>query len=393
MRRNARNKQTKKRPNAKRTRVTAPLAVSARTRNQQPQWRANKNGTVTIKHREQFTEVYRPDATQDYANIFGLRINPANSAVFPWLAGISPSWESYTFESLQFEYVPSAPSTAPGTVVMGVDYDPTDLLPVNKRDLMQMEGSTSAGLWVPQTHRSTRANLTKRKELFTAAEGDGNRLNDVGNLVIGIFGTEDDYSFASTGDLWVSYEVRLHTPQPRDFPTSDLVLYAQWTAAAGDPATDFARNNLFASIAGGDLALTESLQGQAAYPTPAGLTFPQPGNYYVTIRMFAGPARNAGGNILSNEAGGVIITPVNVVGQASGVITAEERTKPITPGFNLGITGDAFFQHDIALTTSAPYTSFAYNAAAITAICGVLYCRVQRNAFLDTVSTTPLLPS
>lgn len=313
MRRNGKKQNNKKRNGRKR--VTAPLATSARTRTRQPEWRAHKNGSVTIRHREQFTEVYRPDATQDYANIFGHRVNPANSEVFPWLAGIAPSWENYLFNKLTFEYVPSAPSTAPGTVVLGVDYDPTDPLPVNKRDLMQMDGSVSAGLWVGQSHNSTKQNLSKRKELYTATSGPADRLNDVGTLTVGIFGTEDDTSFAATGDLWVDYEVRLITPQPRDFPTSDVILYGAWTSAAADPATDFARASMFEDIATGDIALTSSIQGEAAYPSPAGLTFPQPGNYSVTIRLFAGTDMTNGGLISTSEISGVDCSPVTIIGQ------------------------------------------------------------------------------
>lgn len=390
---NIKSKSKKTKGKARGRQVTAPLATSARTRNQKPVWRAHKNGTVTIQHREQFTEVYRPDTTQDYANIFGLRINPANPQVFPWLAGIAPSWENYTFEKLLFEYVPSAPSTAPGTVVLSVDYDPTDSLPVNKRDIMQMDGATSAGLWVSQTHRSTKANLSKRKELYTAPGGDADRLNDIGTLTVGIFGTEDDFSYAATGDLWVSYEIRLITPQPRNYPTSDTTFDGAWTSSAVDTDTSFARPYLFEDIAAGTLALTSTIVGEAAYPSPAGLTFPAPGNYIVTIRMFAGTTTYSGDFVDLVQSGSVIANPVDVVGQKSLTITDETKVRTQTPDLVTGVSGAGFLEHKLNIVVYSPYSSLTYSAAAITALCGVLYCRVQRNQFLDSVSATPLLPA
>lgn len=373
--------------------VNAPAAISARSRTQKPTWTSSPNGSIKIRHREQFSEVYRPSATADYATIFSERINPGNSSMFPWLAGIAPSWETYKFSSLRFEYVPSAPTTAPGTVVLTVDYDPTDATPEVKRDLLQMDGSTSAGLWVPQTHVSTRANLSKRKELYVTEAGPPDRLNDAGKLIVGIFGTEDDTSFAATGDLWVSYDIDLITPQPRANATSQQTFFGHWTTSAGSPASDFARHTVFADINGGALAATTETYGEAAFPSPAGLTFPEPGDYVLTIRMFAGESIQNGGTIASAEVSGFTTTPVTVIGQQSGVVLAEDKLIGLTPDYNASFAGAKFAIYEVSLKTYAPYTSFQISLASVVALCGVLYVRIERNSFLDEVRNTPLLPS
>lgn len=375
--------------------VAAPAATSYRGTSQRPTWTAKANGTVGIKHREQFAEVFRPNDLADYQQIFSHRINPGNSQIFPWLAGIAPSWETYQFNTLRFEYIPSAPSTAAGTVTISVDYDPEDSVPTTKQQLLQMDGSTTAGLWVKQTHSSTRGNLQKRKELFVATGGPADRLNDTGTAIFGIFGTDGDPTRASTGDLWVTYDVTLFTPQPRNPVNTELSYSGTFTMLAGDPATDFARAYVFEDMADGTIApTTVGEQGEAAFISPIGLTFPQPGDYAIELLLLAGPLGTDGSYVDGTEESGLcLFSPATILDTQPGIVNYQMPGMVNTPNFDYTVTGARYFRTEANVTTFSPYSAFTFTAAAIPTLCGVLYVRAWRNNFLNTIPPNTALPS
>lgn len=78
------------------------------------------NRTVTLSNRELVCAVRAINAStlQGYATI--------NAGNFPWLGVVASAFDCYKFTSLEFEYVPSTPTTTVGRCVFFVDYDPLD---------------------------------------------------------------------------------------------------------------------------------------------------------------------------------------------------------------------------------------------------------------------------
>jgi hypothetical protein len=143
-----------------------------------------------------------------------LPINVGKSATFPWLARIALNFEQYKFTRLKFSLKTQAPTTVPGSVILAIDYDPTDPDPVSKADMLQYEGATRAAPWNDCTVIAAPKNMSRLSKYYVSPSRPDNsadlRLQDVGNLFIATQG-QTDASVVS--ELWVEYDVDLITPQ------------------------------------------------------------------------------------------------------------------------------------------------------------------------------------
>jgi hypothetical protein len=143
-----------------------------------------------------------------------LPINVGKTSTFPWLARIALNFEQYKFTRLRFSLKTQAPTTVPGSVILAIDYDPTDPDPLSKADMLQYEGATRAAPWNDCTVIATPKNMARLPKYYVSPSEPQNtadlRLQDVGNLFIATQG-QSDASVVS--ELWVEYEVDLITPQ------------------------------------------------------------------------------------------------------------------------------------------------------------------------------------
>jgi hypothetical protein len=124
-------------------------------------------------------------------------------------------YESYVFHSLRFEYMPSVGTTVNGVVVLAVDYDALDPGPADKASLMQTHGAVRGSPWDYTVLQCDRPDLTKLPERYTrkavwAGNGDL-KTYDVGNLFVA---THGQAGTTTIGELYVTYDVELRTPQP-----------------------------------------------------------------------------------------------------------------------------------------------------------------------------------
>lgn len=191
--------------------MQAPVAMGQRSKILNPKTIYSKNGDCRIKHRE-----YLIDITSSTSfHLTQYAINPGIPSTFPWLCLIALRFESYKFNSLKFEFMTEAPTTTSGSVVLGIDYDPSDAAPTTKQQLMAYQSTVRSSAWAPCTHQSTVQNLSKRDTYFTRSNSvvTPTELNlyDVGNLFVA---TQSQSTGGITiGELWVEYDVTLMTPQ------------------------------------------------------------------------------------------------------------------------------------------------------------------------------------
>jgi len=174
---------------------------------------------VVISHRERFDTVTFVASENSVAFL----INPGNSSLFPWLSTISPNYESYNFEALEFSYVTVAPVTTPGGITMAVDFDPADAPAATTFSLESYKGAVSFPAYkANEVLRCAVSDLNKRKSYYTriVTGAVGDRLTDVGR-----FQYRTDPAAAgnvTVGRMYVSYRIRFQTPQLIDLSTPNL---------------------------------------------------------------------------------------------------------------------------------------------------------------------------
>jgi len=192
------------------------------------------NGSLRVKHREYFGDLFSYlgaflDRPVDQQTYFRLEISPANSALFPWLSTVASRFETYSFNSLKFCYVPYCSTSTPGSVLLAVDYDPSDLRPLTKADLMAMEESVRSTAWSEVQHVCRADNLRKHgRDKYTDLTYNGTGNSFQGGAVdpsgpaaslrqqfVGSFyaTAPNGTGINGIGELYVEYDVVFSTPQ------------------------------------------------------------------------------------------------------------------------------------------------------------------------------------
>jgi hypothetical protein len=171
--------------------------------------RRGRDLVVVVKHREFIGDV---NGSEDFF-LSQFAVNPGLAETFPWLNEVAQNFESYHFRYLRFQYQPQAPTTAPGTVMLAIDYDAADTAPTEKIELMSLVGAVRCAVWSEIEQRSTADDLKKMApRLYVRTTNLASNLDiktyDVGNLFIATVGA----TAITVGELYVEYEVELTSP-------------------------------------------------------------------------------------------------------------------------------------------------------------------------------------
>jgi hypothetical protein len=193
----------------------APVAKSRMVRSSRPNIQSMRNGDCRIVHREYIQDVVAnatgPPTTFSVATI---SINPGIQATFPWLSKIAQNFESYRFRKLNFCYETEAPSSLGGTLVLAVDYDAIDNVPLSKQQALAYRSSVRSAPWTECCHKSVSEDLHKLKSNYVRSgalpAGTDLKTYDVGNLFVVTQGVTT--SSAVCGELYVEYDLDLLTP-------------------------------------------------------------------------------------------------------------------------------------------------------------------------------------
>lgn len=249
-----------RRRNRRNKNVNKPAAKSVQVRN------TGAMRTMRINHTEYIGYIsVSPDKGDNQISKF--EIQPGSQTTFPWLSSIARRFESYKFNRLSFKYIPDVGTTTDGSIALCPDYDASDdNSQASRATLLTFEDSVRGPLWDVLVCRATPRNLKKRTSYYTRTtqpSATDIKLYDVGNLWVSLKYQGD---LQSCGELWVSYDITLITPQLEEN------VIAQKTANYPvniDPAYPF-------------LGMAEAmLEGVSINEDFDGLQFTKPGIYHL----------------------------------------------------------------------------------------------------------------
>lgn len=186
--------------------IAAPTAVATVMR----QSYATSLQNYTVSHREYLGDLV---GSTGFA-VTSYSINAGRADVFPWLSKIALNFEMYSFRTLKFALKTQSPTTTRGSMILAIDYDPTDPAPDAKLDLLQYAGVTRSPPWSDCSFTASVKDMRRLpKYLVSAAPAlvtSDQRLQDVGTLFIATQGQADTSTIA---EIWCEYTVDLITPQ------------------------------------------------------------------------------------------------------------------------------------------------------------------------------------
>jgi len=248
----------------------APLAITRSMKTGVPSVAGSaytSDGRVRIRHREYIGDVLGSVAFSATA----YAINPGLTSSFTWLAPIATQFESYLFRSLKYEFETQKSASTSGTVMLAVDYDASDAVPASKQQLMSYHDSVRSAVWNECCFTGDVRDLQKFgiqryiRGGALAANLDVKTF-DVGNFIVATQGCADA---TAIGELYVSYDIELITPQ------SDPAAVALAVSAKITGNTGVSRTAVFGSAA----VMVGGLPCSALNST---LTFNRVGNYILS---------------------------------------------------------------------------------------------------------------
>jgi len=207
-------------------------AVSRRIQSTAPQIIRTSKG-MRIRHRELVVSSIAGATTFTVQN--RLALNPGLASVFPWLAPQAQQWEEYTCHALRAEYIPIAPTSTAGDVIISPDYNASDPTPTTETQISDNVDTVEDSCW-----RDIEVNLTPssmhpigpRKYVRPCAVAGDIKTYDVGVLFVAV---NNETGTSAVGKLWVEYDFEFFVPQnsPSPATTSQQTSFFSNHAATG----------------------------------------------------------------------------------------------------------------------------------------------------------------
>jgi hypothetical protein len=316
-----------------------------------PRFQSSAGGDLRIRvsHREYVCDI---KGTTPF-NCASLAINPGLPTLFPWLAQIASSFESYEFKRLAFEWRTQCSTDDTGKAILAVDFDAEDLPPTGKTQALQQRAKADGPVWQNFELVCSSQDLKKfgpQKYIRSGSEAGDIKTYDIGNLFVV---TENCSNTAANGELYVSYDVELMTPS-----FSNLINEYSCNLAGGGT---FAGTVLGAAptCAGSAVSsLDSSVPGLAATANNQ-VTFAQVGQYLIDVALQGTGLSALTGAAVPASAGGA--SPV-LVSLAASLANAAGTALRSVFGIEITEPGQAIlFTPTDTTVTSSNVRLAAYN--------------------------------
>jgi hypothetical protein len=137
-------------------------------------------------------------------------VNPAQAALFPWLANMARLFDRYEFENLEFIFRPAVGTDTDGKFLATFDPDVLDEWPDSKTTMMEAKCQLDAVPWANATLRVPKEMLAGARFVRPGSvpAGADQHVYDVGVLNIATPGVP----VGMLGEFFVKYRVRLIDP-------------------------------------------------------------------------------------------------------------------------------------------------------------------------------------
>lgn len=198
-----------------------------------------QKGSVRVMHREYVTDVIVPAVPAAFTNRT-FRINPGNSATFPWLASIANNYQQYTIRGMVVEFVTTstdyAATSALGSVILSTNYNVMDPPYIDLKEVNNSQFSVASKPSMNILHAIECDPRTfSYKNYYTAPAGTASTpTNDFALLQV-VTSNLTAAAGTALGQLWISYDIELTKPVISQGTDKFVVTYGGWATSTGLP--------------------------------------------------------------------------------------------------------------------------------------------------------------
>lgn len=191
----------------------APAALSKMMKSGSPKVRQSGDTGTRVIHRELVLE--NVTGSMAFAVKSAIALNPGLPASFPWLSSVAKNYDQYRVHRLIAEWVPIAPSSTQGSVLLSPDYDATDPAPGSEQAAANHADSKSFSVWSTctlQLDPNRLMGLGPRRFVRTGpVPYQDLKVSDVGNIFVSTNNFAADGT--SAGKLYLSYDIEFFAPE------------------------------------------------------------------------------------------------------------------------------------------------------------------------------------
>jgi hypothetical protein len=174
----------------------------------------NRGQAFVFRHREYVADV-QPSVN---FQVSSYKINPGNSALFPWLSGLSDGFEEYQITGMLVEYKPlvsAVSANSIGAVVISTEYNPTKPNFTTKAQMENYEYATSCAPHHCMLHAiecNPQETVAPHKQILfgSVPSGQDPRFYYWANMQVATQGQAN--TTGVIGELWVTYEILCYKP-------------------------------------------------------------------------------------------------------------------------------------------------------------------------------------
>lgn len=279
--------------------------------------RSSGRGPTVISHREMISGSIAGSTA--FAIQSTLNINPGLAKSFPWLSTQASQYEEYRFTKLRYEYVPIAPTSTQGDILLVPDYDASNPPPTTEVQAIDHRDAVIDSVWKPvvlSLNPKDMYALGPRKYVRTA-----NMYGDVKTFDSGIFYlcSNNETGTSTVGKLFVEYTVELFTP---------LNGPADGTVALSQSAFSLSANQSFTTATPAILAFDTTVVNGLNVVNTGGSLVPPAGFYRVDYAVTGADSSN-----------GIVVFDITIEKNNAGLLSPNQgELTTLVPGSGSGET-------------------------------------------------------
>jgi hypothetical protein len=227
--------------------VGAPVTLSRRMLTAKPRMVTKPGQSFRVKHRELVNASVAGSTSFTVQST--LAINPGLAATFPWLAPQAQQWEQYVCHQLHVIWVPIAPTSTAGDIMISPEYDSSEPEPTTETQLVDSADTVVDSCWnslVCCLDPLAMKGFGPRRFVRACAIAGDIKTFDVAKVYIA---SNNETGTTAIGKLYIEYDFEFFKPQNSPLPYT----YPQGTSFFGQTSnqtltTTVATPVLFASV-------------------------------------------------------------------------------------------------------------------------------------------------
>lgn len=190
--------------------IAAPAAMGFRRVSTSARTTRTSGGGTRIRHRELVNGAIAGSVAYSLQKAYAL--NPGNNLLFPWLSVQALQYQEYKIHSLSVDWVPIAPTSTQGDVILAVDYEASNPAPTTEVQAADLAGTNTFSCWRQSSLKLSNRNMFPagpRKYIRNGNQYGDIKTYDCGNVFVC---TENQISTSVIGKIYVSYDIEFFAP-------------------------------------------------------------------------------------------------------------------------------------------------------------------------------------